>query len=144
MQFAYRLYPDDRIVAFKFTGKLTLDGVINSYQRIIVDPLFRKDYIGISDWRMVQSNLTLEEVRKLVDWVIANDITHGRWVAIVDEPLVTAYSIYYSDKVASVHDLFVCSTKQAASKYFGLVIDGFLDFETEAYRKKVQETREIS
>jgi len=118
MEFQYRIYPDERFIAFKCSGALSLDFTKESYLKISEDPDFDPTYNGIGDWRSITEVMLPEEARELAKFV--------RCAGLVDKPVLTALGAIYKAAVEPQHRLELFSTVEGASNFLGRDVSKYL------------------
>jgi len=118
MEFQYRIYPDERFIAFKCLGALSLDFTKESYLKLSEDPDFDPTY---------NTEVMLpEEARELAKFVIENQLATGRCAGLVDKPVLTALGAIYKAAVEPQHRLELFSTVEGASNFLGRDVSKYL------------------
>ncbi|MCA9754341.1 MAG: hypothetical protein KDA27_00955 [Candidatus Eisenbacteria bacterium] len=109
------ILPQHRLILVKTSGEVTFDQAVALRHDIHGDPLYQREFDGLTDLRTQVSGLTAHDVKRFVD-ALQSEPTHctGRWAFVVDEPTQTALSYYYGQLRDKGRSTNVFSTSDAA------------------------------
>ena len=91
--------------------------------RLWADPLYSKNYDGIVDLSATTVGISMEDLRALIGFLQENDqMSTGRWGAVVSSPLTTACAMIYQRALAPRHEFEVFATWEAACGFLGVAL----------------------
>lgn len=109
-------------------GTVNLSGLKELFTRIGEDPEFHLGKIGLADFREIQIDANVRDVKILGNFVM-NELRSdcSLWVTLVEGPLATALSLLFRDTVSSKFGVEICSTEKRASHLLGTEVRPILD-----------------
>jgi hypothetical protein len=121
VNFTYDILPERRLIRQRFAGSTSLADVRAALRRLWADPLYSKNYDGIVDLSATTVGISMEDLRALIGFLQESDqMSTGRWGAVVSSPLTTACAMIYQRALAPRHEFEVFATWEAACGFLGV------------------------
>ncbi len=121
MKFAYDIFPAERSISVRYDGKFTLAELLATSARLMEDARYAPEYDGIVDLTRFGLGVETADFRTLINFVQGHArISRGRWAAIAETPLATAFGLVYRRAMAPRQTFEVFSTAEAACAFIGV------------------------
>jgi len=128
LSITYRIIPEHKLILYRVEGQSSFEALGAFLRALTSDPDYRADYMGVCDWRGAISGLSPEELEVLVKRIEEENVLNNNWVALVDEPVLTAMTMIYQKRVLGTHrSVQVCSTVEKASSIVGMDVGPYLE-----------------
>ncbi len=121
MKFAYDIFPEERSISVRYEGKFTLAELLVCSGKLMDDAKYAPEYDGIVDLTHLGLGVEISDFRTLINFVQGHArISKGRWAAIAETPLSTAFGLVYKRAMGSRQTFEVFSTSEAACDFIGV------------------------
>jgi len=120
MSIDYVIDKDKRLILMSLIGNLSKDDIIQSFEKVAMDPLFHDDYNIISDIREAVFTTTHSEriaLHKYFKDRIPQSI--GRSAFVVETQLDTAFAFLFSEDLKKKREIRVFSSMDSALRWLG-------------------------
>lgn len=96
MDYAFEIFPKERLIIESFSGNLTRDVMFEAFKSVWNHPDYDRSFNGLSDLGDAHFSMTLNEFREMEDDMHVHPLKcQGRWAWISDTPSATAYGILH-------------------------------------------------
>lgn len=121
MTFGYSIDQSRGLILMRMAGSVNATEFIACMEKLWGDPAYRKEYEGVADITGLRGDHTLEDLRRVTEFLRDNpNIGVARWAVVATSPLVVASAYLYQRTVAPAHCVEVFSTWEAAAGFIGL------------------------
>lgn len=121
MHFEYEIYPAERIIVTRYTGKFTLADLTTMSRRLWSDARYSRAYDGIVDLTDSSLGVARADLQAIIEFVRgSSEASEGRWAAIANSPFATACGMIYQRGLVGKHSFEVFSTLEAAGWFLGV------------------------
>jgi hypothetical protein len=121
MKFDYEIYPEKNLIVTRYAGPWTLRDLKAMAEKLWADARYSRRYNGVVDLTDSKLSVARGDFQALLEFVRGHkDASEGRWAAVADSPLATAFGMIYKRALAGRHTFEVFSTFEAAGAFVGV------------------------
>jgi hypothetical protein len=112
------ILPQHRLILTRASGPVTLKDLLDLFDQVNRDPLYDRDFDGLTDIRDQRTTLTPKEMKQYVERISVDPMrSRGRWAFLASEPTDTALSYFYGQLLDGGSSTSVFATLDAALQW---------------------------